>query len=406
MTTISILLLAAAADAAGPVAETLGAAGRALTTVTDPDEAIRRAGEFSLVAIDTVEPPRTAVEVCAEIRRTPALAGVPVLCLARSDDVEERVRFLEAGADDVVGRPFDPRELEARIEGLLIRFQRSRDLAPLAGGEATITTRRHVLACFSPKGGTGTTTIAVNVATALAAHVPDQVAILDLDLSFGQVATHLNVKPRLTLSDLAADDLATREPDVLRTYAEKAEGGLHVFAAPATPEHARIVEPAHVEQILATAARAYRALVVDAGAALDERALAVLDRADAVILPVVPEVGALKALHGLLEFLTEQGAVPAKSTFVLNHLFARDLLAIRQIENAIASRVDAELPYDPALYLKAVNEGVPVVRGAPGSAPAKALIRVASLASGIDDLGEPAPETRRGGLLGGLRRRG
>ena len=53
------------------------------------------------------------------------------------------------------------------------------------------------------------------------------------------------------------------------------------------------------------------------------------------------------------------GAVPAKSTLVLNHLFARDMLSMRQIESAIAARVDAELPYDPGLYLEAVNEGGP-----------------------------------------------
>ncbi len=400
----SILLLSADAEAGAAAAAVLRAVGHDVAVVVDADEAIRRAADVELVAIDAVAGPRSAIDVCAEIRRTPALAGVAVLCISQRDDVEERVRFLEAGADDVLARPFDPRELEARVEGLLIRFHRSRELTPIPTADVAIAGRRHLIACVSPKGGVGTTTIAVNVATTLAARAPGDIAILDLDVDFGQVSTHLNVKPRLTLADLAADDGGMTEPDLLRTYAETAEPGLEVIAAPANPELGSVVTAAGLERIMTTAAVAYRTLVVDVGSSIDERALAVLERADAVIVPLAPEIGALKAFHGFLEFVAAEGAVPAKSTFVLNHLFARDMLSMRQIENAIAAKVDAELPYDPGLYLKAVNEGIPVVRGAPGSAPAKALTRLALQVAGLGDEAVVA-EPKRGGLLGGLRRR-
>ncbi len=406
MSTASILLLSAVAEAAAPVADALRTAGHHITVIPDADESIRRAGDFGLVVIDAVDPPRSGVEVCAEIRRTPALAGIPVLCISQEDDVEERVRFLEAGADDVIARPFDPRELEARVEGLLIRFRRSRDLAPLTGGDLAAGGRRRVIACFSPKGGVGTTTIAVNIAAFLALHWPGRVAIVDLDLDFGQVATHLNVRPRLTLSDLAADEAGTREPELLRTYAEKSEPGIQVIAAPATPELGRAITGPQVDAILTTAPLAYQAVVVDAGSSLDELSLLVLARAEAVVVPIVPEIGALKALHGFLEYMAAEGTLPATSTFVLNHLFARDMLSMRQIENSIAAKVDVELPYDAGLYLKAINEGVPIVRSAPASAPGRALVRLGVLAAGVDEASEPVPDERRGGIFGGLRRRG
>jgi pilus assembly protein CpaE len=195
-----------------------------------------------------------------------------------------------------------------------------------------------------------------------------------------------------------------RDPDLLRTYAETPDGGLHVIAAPATPELGRLVEGKHVDQILRTAPAAYQVLIVDAGSTLDDRSLAVLDRADAVIVPITPEIGALKALYGLLEFLTEQGAVPAKSLLVLNHIFARDMLSMKQIENAIAARVDAELPYDAGLYLKAVNEGVPLVRAARTSAPGRALARLAAQVAGVEDDSGSSREEKRGGLGAFLRR--
>jgi pilus assembly protein CpaE len=160
-----------------------------------------------------------------------------------------------------------------------------------------------------------------------------------------------------------------------------------------------------VNLILSTARTAYDTLVVDAGSELDDRSLAVVARAEAVVIPIVPEIGALKALHSLLEYLTEVGSAESTATFVLNHLFAREMLSMKQIEAAIGTQITAEIPYDPGLYLKAINEGIPIVRGAANSAPARALGTLASLVSGVREGVGPGTDDRRG-LLGGLRRRG
>ena len=114
------------------------------------------------------------------------MAAVPILCVATTDDVEERIGFLEAGADDVIARPFDAREVEARVEALLLRFQRSKDMAPVVSSDGlTISQARRVVAVYSPKGGVGTTTIATNIAVAAAQKRPDRVVLVDLDLQFG-----------------------------------------------------------------------------------------------------------------------------------------------------------------------------------------------------------------------------
>jgi DNA-binding response OmpR family regulator len=112
------------------IADILTAAGYTVTRTSRPSEALEVATEHQLLIIDLADGPRSAIEVCLEVRSTPALGQVPVMCVSQSDDVEERIRFLEAGADDVMARPFDARELEARVDALLLRFQRSRELAP------------------------------------------------------------------------------------------------------------------------------------------------------------------------------------------------------------------------------------------------------------------------------------
>ena len=114
------------------------------------------------------------------------MARIPVLCVSQTDEVEERIGLLEAGADDVVAKPVDARELEARIEALLLRFQRSRDITPETPGDGVVMTApRRIVTVFSPKGGVGTTMIATNIALVAAGKRPDRVVLVDLDLQFG-----------------------------------------------------------------------------------------------------------------------------------------------------------------------------------------------------------------------------
>ncbi len=398
----TILLLESDPSTDATIADILTTAGYTVTRVVDAGEALAKAADHQLLIIDLADGARPAIDVCTQVRSTPALAQVPVMCVSPTDDVEERIRFLEAGADDVMARPFDARELEARVEALLLRFQRSKELAPVHSGDGlTVGRARRMVAVYSPKGGVGTTTIATNVAVAAAAKRPDRVVLIDLALQFGGVATHLNLRPRQTLADLVRDDAAMRETDLLRGYAARHESGLHVLAAPAAPEAAETIAEAHVARILTTALDAYDFVIVDAGSVLDERVLTVLETADTVILPVYAEIAALKAMHGLLEYLAETGSVGLKSMLVLNNPFAREILRLRDVEGALGSKVAFELPYDPFLYLKAVNEGIPVVVGAARSAPAERLVRLSASAFGDDGAvaGPAAAEPKRSGGL-------
>ncbi|MGH2476064.1 MAG: AAA family ATPase, partial [Candidatus Limnocylindrales bacterium] len=340
-------------------------------------------------------------EVCREIRATPSMSSVPILCVAGSDDVEERIGYLEAGADDVVARPFDAREVEARIEALLLRFQRSKDLAPIVSADGlTLAKARRVVAVYSPKGGVGTTTIATNIAIVAAGRRADRVVLVDLDLQFGGVSTHLNLDPKQTLADVIRDEAALREPELLRTYAMRHDSGLHVLAAPATPESAEQITPDHIAHLIGTLLEAYDAVVIDAGSVLDERTLTVFEAAETIVLPVYPEMTALKAVHGLLDYLNEAGSIGAKATFVLNNMFAREILKPRDIESALGTKISTDLPYDPFLFLKAVNEGVPIVLGAPRSPAAEPLVKLSASAFGSDGYVVPAaPAERKGGFF-------
>lgn len=402
----TILLIDADVEFGETIASILTRVGYTVTNSTDPDEAFAKVGEHQLAIIDVVSGPKTAFDLCREIRSTASLSKIPVLCVGQSDDVEERINFLEAGADDVMAKPFDARELEARVEALIVRFQRSKDRTAVVSADGlTVSHRRRTVAVHSPKGGVGTTTIATNVAMVAARQRPDRVALVDLHLQFGQVATYLNLTAKQSLADIARDDAAMREPELIRTYATRHESGLHVFAAPASPEQTELITADHVGRMLATLLLAYESIVIDTGSWLDERIMTALEFSETVIFAVCPEIGALKALHSLLDYLNEAGSVSGKATFVLNNQFAREILRLRDVESALGTRVAMELPYDAFLYLKAVNEGIPIVFGAPRSIPAERFEKLAASAFGVDAIDVPAAsEVKKAGRFAFRRR--
>jgi pilus assembly protein CpaE len=403
----STILLIEADEAFGKtISSALTSAGYTVTTFADPDEAFSHVGENQLVIVDVVTGPKSAIDICREIRANASMASIPVLCVSQTDDVEDRIRFLEAGADDVVAKPFDAREIEARVEALLLRFQRSKDLTAVVSKDGlTVTRTNRIVAVHSPKGGVGTSTIATNIAMASARRRPDRVIIVDLDLQFGQIATHLNLIPRQTLSDVVRDEAALREPELLRTYATKHDSGLHVLAAPTGPELANTITPTHIDRILTTLLQSYDQVVIDTGSWLDERTLRVFEHAENVVFVMNPEIPALKAMSALVEYLSEAGTVANKSMFVLNNTFGREILKLRDVETALGMKVEMELPYDPFLYLKAVNEGIPIILGAPQSAPAQRLVALSGAAFGSDGVGVPSTGEARKKSRFALRRR-
>jgi pilus assembly protein CpaE len=383
---LSILVLATDRVAADALTSALSLPGHGVTVVARPEELLAAAHGYSLVIIDQVPSGTTVATVIAGLHADGASSNVPVLAVAQSGDLEERIALLEAGADDVITKPFDRAELQGRVEALSLHFQRAparRSGSSVIGGSEG----RRVVAVFSPKGGVGTTTIATNLALIAAERHPNKTLIIDLDLSFGQVASHLNLHPKLSLLELVRDEGALHEPELFQTYAVHHSSGVHVLAAPPAPGFASLVGGDDIELVLTRALESYDVVVIDAGAALDDRMLAIFSRSDTVIIPVLPEIPALNAVHMLLDQLTETGAVGGTTLFVLNNAFARDLLKRSDVESALGARISTDLPYDPMVYLKAVNEGVPVILSAPRSLPAERLRVLADVVFG----GDPPP---------------
>jgi len=390
-----VLLGNAASD---PLVKVLGRPGRVLTRIEEPEQLASVPPDQHVVVLDTAPAPRTLADMCREVRALPALAEVPILAINANDDVEERIHLLEAGADDVMIRPVDERELDARVEALDLRNRRSKDARPSTLVQPTRRPGQRLIVVYSPKGGVGTTTVSVNTALAIAARQPDQVGLVDLTPMGGHVATYLNLEPKLTLADLIRDSQGMISPEILRaTYVTRHESGVLLLAGSPTPSTQPLMTGQETTRILEGVLAAIPTVVVDLGAHLDDRVMAAIDAADDVVIVVTPDFPALKSVHAFFEFLGQAASKAAEPTVVVNETYALQTLTPGDIENALARRVTIRIPYDPLLYLRAANQGTPVYTGAPTSQPARRFDQLAAVL-----LGEDAPasqsEPRRRGL--------
>jgi pilus assembly protein CpaE len=392
-----ILLLGNAGS--DPLVKVLGRTGRVLTRIEDPEQLASAPPDQHVVVLDAAPAPRTLADMCREVRAQPALAEIPILAITATDDVEERIHLLEAGADDVMIRPIDDRELDARVEALDLRHRRSKELRPSTFVATTRRPGRRLIVVYSPKGGVGTTTVSVNTALAIAARQPDQVVVVDFTPMGGHVATYLNVVPKLTLADLIRDSQGMISPEILRaTYLTRHESGVLLLAGSPAPAPQALMTGEDATRILEGVLAAIPTVIVDLGSHLDDRVVAAIDAADDVVVVVTPDFPALKSVHAFFEYLGQAGK-GTEPTVVVNETYALQTLTPGDIENALSRRVTIRMPYDPLLYLRAANQGTPVYSGAPTSQPARRFDQLAGLLLGEDAPASP-PEQRRRGLAG------
>jgi pilus assembly protein CpaE len=403
-----ILICVRDATLRGELESALADAGYSTATVGSPADAVAamRARNYDLIVAEGL----AASGAIASLRTAGADGVTPILVVAPAHDVEARIAFLEAGADDVIVGGFAHSELEGRVMAQLIRAGKVEPQStPHTGGA-------EVVAFFSPKGGVGTTTLAVNTAVLLAGGggaspgqargartplPPSRVLLVDLDLQFGQVATHLNLTPRYDIGGLASDEQALADPELARTYLTTHSSGLVVLAAPTRPEADFRVTLDHLERIFELMRASFDHIIVDLGSRLDPRAVWLLEQADAHVFVLFPEIAALRAMSMLMTFLAETTPLQARAAIVVNHVFPKELLKTRDVENLLRTKPAAEVPYTEVEMIRSVNEGVPLVISRPASPATIALRRVAQAVIGIEQQhAAPSKKAERRRLFG------
>lgn len=294
-----------------------------------------------------------------------------IIMLSVQGDSNYMRRAMLAGARDFLTKPPAVDELIAalRLAGKMAREERLKTIAAsqMATGRLSLSallpsSLGKIITIYSPKGGTGTTTLAVNLAITLRSEEAP-VLIVDGNLQFGDVAVFMNEQVRNSVLELAprVDEL---DPDVVdEVIIAHKPSGVRILAAPTRPEYADKVTPEQFKKLLEYLRTLYHYIVVDTSSGLTDVVLAAMDVSDLIVLITTQEIPAIKSARQFLDVAEVLNIDVNRILFVMNRYDRRIGILPEKISESFRHRIVAVLPFDERVVIPSVNRGIPFMLG-------------------------------------------
>lgn len=333
-------------------------------------EGIELSGEFDpdVILMDINMPDMDGISATeAILHKQP---HVQVVILSVQGDQNYMRRAMLAGARDFLTKPPMADELISAIRraGDMAQQERSKNAQarvapavqgmPVGGGFSL--TQGKVITVYSPKGGTGCTTIAVNLAIAL--HNEDtHVALVDGNFQFGDVAVFVNEQGKNTIVDIATrvDEL---DPDVVESVMiNVAATGVHALAAPSRPEHAEKVSSEQFAHLIDYLRQMYAYVVIDTAPLLTDITLAAIDKSDVIVLVTTQDIPSIKNVRLFLDLLQTLGIERERIVFTMNRYDKRIAITPERVGDNLKQPIVAVIPLDERVVVPAVNRGIPFI---------------------------------------------
>lgn len=338
------------------------------TALDDPAGAVRdiARNDPEVVGVGPGVPLETGLHLAWEFER--AHPEVAVLIVTEpSPDVWEQA--LRAGARDVVD-PEGPDDQVARSFALALETAGRRRSLLLADPGGPRPSGR-VITVVSPKGGSGKTVMASNLGVGLARLHPGQVALVDLDLQFGDLANVLLLMPENTLAD-AAWGLGRLDGTTLKVFLTPHASELYVLCAPDDPAQGEAITAAQAAQAIELLSAEFPYVVVDTASGLTEHTLAALELSTDMVLVCDMDVSSVQALRKQIEALDRLSMSAARRHLVLNRADSKVGLDPNDISATLGMVVDVRVPSSRVVPLSC-NRGSPVLESDPRASVSKAL---------------------------------
>jgi pilus assembly protein CpaE len=332
--------------------------------------------------------------IAATERLSAEVPDAAVVMMSVQGESDYLRRSMLAGAREFLVKPFSSDELTASIRQVYAREQDKqsrRASAPVmasGGGMATDGSGGgddhdgQIVAIYSPKGGVGRTTIAVNMAVAAATELGKSVVLVDGSFQFGDVGVLLNLNPKnKSMADLVPE-LEVGEPESLDTFIINHSTGVRVLLAPPSPEMAELITPMAVKKVLDALRRQHDLVIVDCTSWFNETTLSILDAADAVLTVLSLEITSIKNMRLFLEVAEQLGYEHGKVKLVLNRADSSLGIRVADVENSIGRKVDHTIVSDGRSVVYALNRGVPFFLSNREAQVSQDILRLATAVAG------------------------
>jgi pilus assembly protein CpaE len=339
--------------------------------------------------------------IAATEKLSAEVPATAVVMMSVQGEADYLRRSMLAGAREFLVKPFSSDELTASIRQVYTREQDKQSrlaAAPIAagpaGGDGVSSDGRplgQIIAIFSPKGGVGRTTVAVNMAVAAATELGKSVLLMDGSFQFGDVGVLLNLNPKnKSIADLVPE-LEAGEPESLDTFIINHSAGIRVLLAPPSPEMAELITPGGVKRVLEALRHGHDLVIVDCTSWFNETTLAILDAADVILTMLSLEITSIKNMRLFLEVAEQLGYEQDKVKLVLNRADSSLGIRVQDVESSIGRKVDHTIVSDGRSVVYALNRGVPFFLSNREAQVSQDILRLAQAVAGP---GERAPAFR------------
>jgi pilus assembly protein CpaE len=344
----------------------------------DPDEAMAAVAAEGRDVLATIIGPsltdRDALALAGALQQgTP---DISVLLIRRQESGELIRQALNVGVKGVLSSASDEtavRTAAARAVEIA-RTLRGRlgGGAPTDNGEGRAPGK--VVTVFSSKGGCGKTFLSTNLAVSLARNGAE-VALVDLDLHFGDVAIMLHLFPSHTIHDAAQNP--SLDALSLKSFLTRHDSGIWALVAPTEPTVADTINPGTIGNILKLLRSAFDYVVIDTPPAFSEPVLAAFDESDWLIMLATLDVPSIKNLRLTLQTMELLHFPKGRIRVVVNRADSKVGLRLPDVEKLLSSPVDTTIPSSRSVPLS-VNKGSPIMLEEPKGPVAESIRRVAA----------------------------
>jgi pilus assembly protein CpaE len=359
--------------------------------VARPDEVdawLNGRGEYALVIGPTLDM-ATATALAERIRATKP--GITVVLTRLELETPVYAQAMQAGIGAVVAAD-DHAALGSAVTRARTTWEAIHGPTATAEGERN----GQVFMVFSPKGGVGKTTMAVNLSVALSKSGMD-VCVVDLDLAFGDVAITMQLIPEHTITEAAASE-EDLDFALLQKLLTRHENGLTILAAPTHPEGRDLVTASLARRVIQILRRHFDFVVIDTPPGFDDQVLGAFDETDECIIVATLDVPTIKNTKVAIETLDLLNLVPGNRHLVLNRADEEVGLSLSNVEDILGVKVEISLASSPAVA-SATNHGQPIVLSKPDHPVSKTITGFAARLAG-DAVAAKSTEPSKRGLFG------
>jgi pilus assembly protein CpaE len=350
-------------------------------TASNGVQAIHIARELKpdVIIMDVNMPDMDGIAATAIIKRD--VPGTEVIILTVQDDIDYMRRAMLAGARDFLSKPpmIDDLVQSVLRAGEQARLQRDKlPSVPLARSRPVSVTGGKIITVYSPRGGSGCSVIAANLAVALYSEDTPTV-IVDGDLQYGDVPVLFDSVSKLNILDLTPR-VAELDPEIIEEVLTTHASGVKILHPPRL-ERAELVAGPHFRQLLTYLSKYYTYVIVDTSHRLGEVTMAALDVSNLILLVSTPDIPAMARSRKFVELIPLLNLDPKRVMLVINQLDPRVAITPEKLTQAFGKEAEAIIPLARDLVLESINRGVPfLLRKADAALPVgQAMLKTSRL---------------------------